>query len=196
MRRARGLNRLQEIARRINRAVDDAWAVAKDDVRFDVPFEHSVLDLELAMRPIPEADYRRSKAEVEKASVRQNRGLGFHWNNGIVTRYEMQQAGKKTHPTEVHVIRIGDIAICTNPYELFTDFGVRIQARSPAVQTFVVQLAGQYGKGVIGGYVPTERAVKGGSYGATIKSNRVGHEGGQQMVDATVAKLKRLWAKP
>ncbi len=195
MRRARGLNRLQEIARRINGAVDDAWAVAKDDVRFDVPFVHSVLNLDLAMRPIPEADYQRAKQEIAKAAVRKNRGLGFHWMNGIVTRYEMQKAGKTTHPTEVHVIRIGDIAICTNPYELFTDFGVRIQSRSPAVQTFVVQLAGQYGKGVIGGYVPTERAVQGGSYGATIKSNRVGHVGGQQMVDATVAELKRLWAK-
>ena len=52
------------------------------------------------------------------------------------------------------------------------------------MQTFVVQLAGQYGKGVIGGYVPTKRAEEGGSYGATIKSNRVGHGGGQEMVDA------------
>ncbi len=133
------------------------------------------------------------KGDFKVEAVRENRGLGFHWMNGIVTRYEMQQAGKTTHPTEDYVIRIGDIAIYTNPYELFTDFGVRIQARSPAVQTFVVQLAGQYGKGVIGGYAPTERAVEGGSYGATIKSNRVVHEGGQQMVDATVAELAWLF---
>jgi len=196
MRRGRGLDRLQEIARRINRAVDDAWAVAKNDIQFDVPFAHSVLNLDLTMRPVPEADYQAAKQEVIRLTAQKVRGLGLHWNQGIVTRYEMQQAGKGVHPTEVHVIRIGDIAICTNPYELFTDFGVRIQARSPAVQTFVVQLAGQYGKGVIGGYVPTKRAVEGGSYGATIKSNRVGHVGGQEMVDATVAELKRLWAKP
>ena len=196
MRRGRGLDRLQEIARRINRAVEDAWAVAKNDVRFDVPFAHSVLNLELTMRPVPEADYLAAKKEVARLTAQKTRGLGLHWNQGIVNRYEMQQAGKGVHPTEVHVIRIGDIAICTNPYELFTDFGVRIQARSPAMQTFVVQLAGQYGKGVIGGYVPTRRAVEGGSYGATIKSNRIGHVGGQEMVDATVAELKRLWAKP
>jgi hypothetical protein len=196
MRRARGLNRLQEIARRINRAVDDAWAVAKNDVRFDVPFTHSVLNLDLTMRPVSKAAYQAAKQVVAKMTEQKARGLHLHWNQGIVTRYEMQQAGKGVHPTEVHIIRIGDIAICTNPYELFTDFGVRIQARSPAVQTFVVQLAGQYGKGVIGGYVPTKRAVAGGSYGATIKSNRVGHVGGQELVEATVAELKRLWAKP
>ena len=196
MRQGRGLSRLQEIARRINRAVDDAWGVAKDDIQFDIPFAHSVLNLELTMRPVPEADYQAAKKVVEQMTAQKTRGLGFHWNQGIVNRYEMQKAGKGKHPTEVHVIRIGDIAICTNPYELFTDFGVRIQGRSPAVQTFVVQLAGQYGKGVIGGYVPTKRAVEGGSYGATIKSNRIGHVGGQEMVDATVAELKRLWAKP
>jgi len=195
MRRARGLSRLQEIARRINRAVDDAWAVAKNDVRFDVPFAHCILNLDLTMRPVPESAYLAAKQRVARLTAQKARGLGLHWNQGIVTRYEMQQAGKNVHPTEVHVVRIGDIAVCTNPYELFTDFGVRIQARSPAVQTFVVQLAGQYGKGVIGGYVPTKRAVEGGSYGATIKSNRVGHVGGQEMVDATVAELKRLWAK-
>jgi len=195
MRRGRGLNRLQEVARRITRAVDDAWSVAKDDIQFDVAFAHSVLNLNLAMRPVPEADYQAAKREVARLTAQKVRGLGLHWNQGIVTRYEMQKAGKNVHPTEVHVIRIGDIAICTNPYELFTDFGVRIQARSPAVQTFVVQLAGQYGKGVIGGYVPTKRAVEGGSYGATIKSNRIGHVGGQEMVDATVAELKGLWAK-
>ncbi len=196
MRQRRGLSRMQEIARRINRAVDDAWGVAKDDVHFDVPFAHSVLNLDLTTRPVPEAAYLAAKKEVARLTAQKVRGLGLHWNQGIVTRYEMQKAGRGVHPTEVHVIRIGDIAICTNPYELFTDFGVRIQARSPAVQTFVVQLAGQYGKGVVGGYVPTKRAVDGGSYGATIKSNRIGHVGGQQMVDATVAELKRLWAKP
>ena len=196
MRKARGLSRLQEIARRINRAVDDAWAVAKNDVRYDVPFAHHVLNLSLTMRPVTEAEYEAAKEDVARLGAKGDHGLMMQWAEGIVRRYEMQKAGNGTHPTEVHVIRIGDIAICTNPYELFTDFGVRIQTRSPAVQTFVVQLAGQYGKDVIGGYVPTKRAVEGGSYGATIKSNRIGHVGGQEMVEATVAELKRMWAAP
>ena len=44
---------------------------------------------------------------------------------------------------EIHVLRIGDVAICTNQFELFTDYGIRIQARSNALQTFVVQLAAE-----------------------------------------------------
>jgi len=45
-------------------------------------------------------------------------------------------------PVEIHAIRLGDMAIATNRFELYLDFGIRIKARSKAVQTFVVQLAG------------------------------------------------------
>ena len=53
---------------------------------------------------------------------------------------------------ELHVIRLGDVAIATNVFELFTEFGIQIKARSRALQTFVIQLAGP------GSYVPPRRA--------------------------------------
>jgi hypothetical protein len=92
---------------------------------------------------------------------------------------------QKTNPkpiynTEIHVIRLGDVAICTNQFELFTDFGIRIQARSKALQTFIIQLAGP------GTYLPTSKAVGGGGYSAVCQSNSVGPEGGQILVDRTV----------
>ena len=40
----------------------------------------------------------------------------------------------------MHVLRLGDVAIAANEFELFTDYGVQIKARSPAVQTLVIQL--------------------------------------------------------
>ena len=42
----------------------------------------------------------------------------------------------------------------TNPFELFLDYGMRIKGRSPALQTFVLQLTTPWC-----GYLPTERAV-------------------------------------
>ena len=89
---------------------------------------------------------------------------------------------------ELHVIRLGDIAICTNPFELFTDFGVQIKARSRALETFVIQLTGQ------GGYVPTEKAVRSGGYSAIVESNVVAPEGGQLLVDRIVEHINGLWA--
>jgi hypothetical protein len=67
---------------------------------------------------------------------------------------------------------------------------VRIQARSPATLTCIVQLAG---RGTSGTYLPTFRAVEGGGYSAVIQSNVVGPEGGRMLVDESVRMLEGLW---
>ena len=90
---------------------------------------------------------------------------------------------------ELHVLRIGDIAICTNSFELFTDYGIRMKARSKAIQTFVVQLVGP------GTYLPTEKAIRGGHYSAVVHSSLVGPEGGNVLVDHTVNAINSLWAE-
>lgn len=90
------------------------------------------------------------------------------------------------HPVEVHVLRLGDVAMATNPFELFVDYADRIEARSRAVTTMLVQLASGDS-----GYLPTDRAVKGGGYSAD--KNLVGPEGGRQLVDETVKQINALW---
>ena len=59
----------------------------------------------------------------------------------------------------------------------------------PAVQTFIVQLAGS------GSYLPTVRAVAGGSYVAVPASTPIGPEGGEVLVEWTVDAIKRLFGK-
>ena len=83
--------------------------------------------------------------------------------------------------TEVHIIRLGSVAIATNPFELFLDFGNQIKARSHAEQTFLIQLSNG-----AEGYLPTEKAEKGGHYSAFISSGLVGHIGGEQLVRETL----------
>lgn len=89
-------------------------------------------------------------------------------------------------PIEFHVIRLGDIAIATNPFELYIDYGIRIKARSQAVLTLLVQLSCQNN-----GYLPTEKAVKGGGYSAD--KYIIGPEGGQILVNETVKRINELW---
>jgi hypothetical protein len=111
------------------------------------------------------------------------------WNRDVVNRYEKQKIDPNPKmEAEIHVLRIGEVAICTNQFELYTDYGIRIQARSSALQTFVVQLAAGAGS-----YLPTEKAVKGGGYSAVIQSCSVGPEGGQILVDRTVELINSLW---
>lgn len=88
-------------------------------------------------------------------------------------------------PVEVYVLRLGEMALATNPFELYLDFGVRIQERSEAVQTFVVQLAGS------GNYVAPERTLAGGAYGS---QREWGPQAGRDLVEGTVALIDELWA--
>ena len=89
-------------------------------------------------------------------------------------------------PVEFHVIRLGDIALATNPFELYLDYGVRIKSRSCAALTFLVQLSCQHS-----GYLPTEKAIRGGGYSA--EKFLVGPQGGQMLVDETVRRINALW---
>ncbi len=104
----------------------------------------------------------------------------------VRNHYETQLEEPKYY-IEVHTIRIGDIAIATNPFELYLDYGIRMKARSPAIQTFVVQLAGS------GTYLPTQRSVEGRAYGAIPGSNIVGPKGGQELVEHTLRMINKMW---
>jgi hypothetical protein len=88
----------------------------------------------------------------------------------------------------LHVLRLGDVAICTNEFELFLDYGLRMQSRSKALQTITIQLTGP------GTYLPTEKAYKGGGYSAVAESIEVGPEGGQVLVDRTVDLINGIFS--
>lgn len=103
----------------------------------------------------------------------------------VVQQYEDKKRGEY-YDYELHVLRIGDIAIAGNPFELFVDFGFAITARSKARQTFIVQFSGDSG-----GYLPTQRALDGGGYSAM--ANNIGPAGGKVLVEATVAAINAMW---
>ncbi|NUQ62648.1 MAG: hypothetical protein HUU20_09175 [Pirellulales bacterium] len=91
-----------------------------------------------------------------------------------------------TVPVEFHVLRLGDIAMATNPFELFLDYGIQIKGRSKAVLTFISQLTCDHQ-----GYLPTRRAVTGGDYSAV--NHTVGPIGGRVLVDESVTAINALW---
>jgi hypothetical protein len=143
------------------------------------------------------AEYRTMRDKIEAhPELKRKRGwfneiTAVYWRlrraSHVLDRFELQKTQPHL-PVEVHVIRLGDMAIATNRFELYLDFGTRIKARSPAVQTFIVQLAGQ------ASYLPTARSVAGGAYGAIPESTEVGPEGGCELVEKTLGLLNSLWA--
>ncbi len=188
MRELRQLTRLGEIARRIIIGVDEAFEGAEQDIRTDLPLVHTVEVITLPVRMVTDQELAEAKAQVESLSKDPAQQRIMLWHQAIVDRYQKQQT-QPTQDVEVHVVRLGDVAICTNPFELFLDFGIQMKSRSKALQTFVIQLV--HGAG----YVPTEKAVRGGGYSAVVQSSQVGPEGGQKLADRTVELINSLWAQ-
>jgi hypothetical protein len=188
----RGVSQRQEIARRIASAVEEALPVAKSGLRGAPILHHHVEALPLPMRLVTAEECAQAHSEIARleadgAIEPRNRFAFLHRARRTLERFEEQKRSAML-PIELHVLRLGDVAFATNPFECFLDYGLRMKARSPAVQTFCVQLVAGYN-----GYLPTQRAVSGGHYGAEIASNQVGPEGGQRLVDRTVEVLNQLW---
>jgi len=190
------MTRMEDIAQRVVSAVEETYKSVKNDQHRNVSLVHMVEKIQLPVRVITEKEYQESKIVRDEAAAliakdpkaADQQYLKMTWFGDVLKRFE-QQKTNPNYETEIHVLRIGDIAICTNQFELFTDYGIRIQARSKALQTFVVQLAGP------GTYLATEKAIRGGGYSAVCQSNAVGSEGGQILVDRTVQLIDEMWAE-
>jgi hypothetical protein len=197
MRKLRNLSRVDEIARRIVRAVDEAYDAVKDDRHDNVVLIHKVETLRLPFRLISDAECAEAKgiSDEARAQIAANPKSAdqlfakMKWYGNIVTRFEKQKTDPQSkHEMEIHVLRIGDVALCTYGIEVFTDYGVQLQARSKALQTFIVEIAGPDDY-----YLPTEKAVKAGSYSAIAESNIVGPESGQILVERTLELINNMW---
>jgi hypothetical protein len=188
MRTLRGLTRLKELSTRIVGAWEEAYEGARKEQHADAALVHRVATVNLPVRAVTEAEVGEALSKVETLSRDPRNRRLVVWHREVVDRYERQKAGPvDPFRMELHVIRLGDVAVATNVFELFTEFGIQIKARSRALQTFVIQLAGP------GSYVPTGRAVRGGGYSAIVESNLVGPEGGQVLTERTVELINSLW---
>lgn len=185
----------QSIAERICEAVIRGYRHARNYIDYCPEFKHEIMDMVLPLRFVNESDYK--KAVVQVAAIKDkfspdNRMtmedvvMAFE-PQGVVMRWELQQK-TKNFSFKSHIIRIGNIAIATNPFELYHEFAQRIKARAKAEQVFVIQLANG-----IGGYLPTELAIAGGSYSSKPASSTCGPDGGDILVERTLECIHDLW---
>ena len=89
----------------------------------------------------------------------------------------------------VHAIRIGNLAMVTQPCELFCQFGLDIKRRSPVPNTMVVSMTDGFG-----GYCPTIYGILGGGYtGTPIAWTRLEPYAGYKIVETASKLLYELW---
>ncbi len=185
----------EKIGRRLSREIIDVYGELED--YFDeCELIHCSEKLNLPLRTvspeeaeIAERAFREFCRENEGKTVDYMDSAMLYVHAGTLNRYEKQYS-REVFPIEIHCIRMGDIAFVTNPFELFLDYGNRIRARSLAKQTFIIQLAcGGYG------YLPTEKAERGGHYSAYVSSGYTGHEGGDLLVRESLEKINGFFKK-
>ena len=185
----------QGIAARIAEAVVRGCDEAVNYIDFAPVFRHSTLSFDLPLRLVSKDDYEKAAAEIEDYKRRFSKEhpmtmadvvRGFE-PQGDVLRWRQQQKTQRVHCV-CHVLRVGELAMATSPFELFTEYGLRIKARCRAQQTMLVQLANG-----LGGYLPTKAAIAGGSYSSKPASTQCGPDGGDALVEKTIGAIDALW---
>ena len=200
----------KQIAVRIVDAVTSVLPYVENQITWDPVINYVSEKVELSRRLISMKEVNDAQIYSEKWKKKYDELLTEienttgskdkpEWSKNLSIAYSRTKKGRsvksrdeleKIEPkltVELNVLRIDDVVIATNPFELYLDYGMRIKAQSPAIQTFLVQLAGD------GTYVPTSRSIKGGAYGAVPSSTLIGSEGGQELVEKTLELINKVW---
>ncbi len=195
-----------EIAQKIAHAFDECYQWTSREKYRKAPVVHITRTLALPRWKVTDREYRDAqenynilrekdfqKTEDPVADFRQNTSRSSNLNR---CERVMEDYGKNGTPvlTEIHVVRIGNIAFTTCPFELYLAYQHRIQARSPFMQTFMVQLTSSDTESGTCCYLPTKRAAANKGYSAIMFSCNVAPEGGQILVEETLTELSRAFS--
>lgn len=210
MLRLKSRSKRQDVANRMANAIEEMLPAISQEIHTSPAMLHQVDVVHLTANRLTEEDvqtaereasewetkYEQEKEKLEKhpelrLMPRWYEGISIprrkiRWLRGVSKRFERQKE-RSTLPAEVHVLRLGEVIFASVPFEYYLDYGIQIKVRSPATQTFLVQLAGP------GTYVPSPRSLLGGGYGSTAPSNPIGSEGGQELADHIVQTIRKVW---
>lgn len=185
----------QGIGDRISEAVVRGYKTAKNYIDETPVFRHEVLNMGLPIRQVSEEDYRAAEAEVAEIHKKFSKDNPMTMEDlvkafepqGVILRHR-DQLENPVYSFNCHILRLGNVGIATNPFELYHEYAQRIKARAKAEQVFIVQMSNG-----LGGYLPTKAAVQGGSYSSKPASTTCGPEAGDELVKQTLKVMDDLW---
>ena len=197
MMKLRGLDSwVDEFGRRISESVLDTYSLVKNERKSKIFFSHEAETIPLPGWLLSDDEIKEIKGWMnayqkeldEDPSKAYRLARPISWRKQTLERQKLfKNSTEGFYPSEIHVLRIGDVAVCTNQFELYTEYGLRILGRSDASMTCVVQLAGP------AHYLSTAIGIKNGGYGSRPESCAVASEAGHVLVDVTVDKINKLF---
>ena len=189
---------MKEMGRRLAEAIGLRMKAAAKSIEWALPVSAGCSHIDLPLFEVTQEQYDEAKviydalnlvlSQSNNVFTKEQRQIYMKYA-GIYNRYHLQQRSDKLS-IEIVALRIGDAAFISNPFELYTTYGMQIKGLSAADQTFCVQLANGNS-----GYLPSQRAVDGGSYGAQPYSCLVGPEGGDELVEKSLEIINKLFEK-
>ncbi|MFO7900295.1 MAG: hypothetical protein R6V58_14700 [Planctomycetota bacterium] len=188
--RPRGESREQRLVRTAHLAAGETLRLLHE-ARFvdDAPLDHRHEDLSVTVR-LPRPERVRWARSILSRVGGDDEPDG--WQRMLaygVTLLQDEYADNPAETLPVHAVRIGDVALLTQPCELYCQFGLDIKRRSPAPLTAVCGIADGYA-----GYCPTAYGVLGGGYsGEPFHWCRLELLAGYRIVDAAAKLLHELW---
>lgn len=187
----------ENIGNRIADSVFRGYKKARNKIQYRIEFYNELHLLKLPIRTIEKEEYMKAKNEIEafcakfSSSNRMNSYDQVSLFNpiGYIERWKLQNKTQK-YEFNCHILRLGTNVVATVPFELFVDYAFQIKAKVNADQVFIFQLTDD-----TGGYLPTKKAIAGGSYSSKPTSTLVGPEGGEVLVDSIIDNFNRIMEK-
>lgn len=195
-----------DIAERITDGIREVYAWAKKDIRSEIPVSHIKKTVQIHKRTVSDEEAKWCEENLknleankpspdsmtpEEYRVKMTSLNSFIGRNKRAIDRNKNESPDQRMDTIIHTVRVGDIAFATNRFELYMDFMHQIQARSPFIQTFVIQLAGDEG----GSYLATARGAANRGYSASMFCNQASAEGGHELVENILEMLSEMSEK-
>lgn len=154
-----------------------------------VPLKAAASDLELAVRrPTPEMIQWAEGVLAKPKDAAPVHRLEQPYAERVMAA---RDAKPDTIQATIQAFRIGDLGIASIPFEVFTETGLEIKARSPFKDTFTIELANGSN-----GYLPTPRQHDFGGYETWLGTNRVEREASEKIAARTLEMLQRVRTAP
>ncbi len=111
----------------------------------------------------------------------------FNHLNSHYKIHKYENSNNKEIKTRIYATLVGDIAFITSPFELFIEYADRIRMALPEWVVYDVELCYERL-----GYLPTERANKGGSYSTFTFNGDCPPEAGEILVRESIELIKSI----
>lgn len=171
------------------KAADAAWFAHRKIEKHRSDVRLGMLQREIALKYRRPTEEQLSEAKqvlslTDQDAIDRLPPLAQHYARQTVNAAERKE---ETLTIKLQAIQIGDLAVCSIPFEALVEIGLELKQRSPFEQTMVIGLAnGRHG------YLPTPRQHRLGGYETWLGTNIVQEDASVIITDNLLEMLAEL----